>query len=395
MKKSLYLSFSASLLCGCLLAQTVGDIGNVTDIDENVYETKYLQDNNWWMMENLQVRHKPDGSTATFYFPWNGSANDSTLLASGTGLLYNRTMLLGWPHQLRAQGLCPDGWHVPTLDELGALNVALGGQYTWWNGNFHWEPLNDALNLAAIRGGKYTPPGTAQTDEAIEGWGTYLMTSTNTYGNEPESFLLGIGATGENGGPQLESKNLAGNCRCVKNRPLVYQVSNLTDNGLTVSLSTRALTSVSQIKLYDITEPTDPWEVALTSVVFSADTLSATIVAYLDVSLGAQYEVRFLDTQAPNLPLSGYDITKGTVSSTSVTNISTSCIYPNPASEKVTIISKGMIAYKILTVSGQEIVSAQAKESASVDISGLSKGIYVVKTFTAGGGVFTSKLIKK
>ncbi|NJM14782.1 MAG: hypothetical protein HC896_04880 [Bacteroidales bacterium] len=104
------------LLAGCffgLLAQSYGDIGNVTDIDSNVYETKYLNDNNWWMMENLKVRHKPDGTDAGFVFPFNGTINDETLVDKGAGLLYDRDMLLGFhtPNVPRAcapmAGMCP------------------------------------------------------------------------------------------------------------------------------------------------------------------------------------------------------------------------------------------------------------------------------------------------
>ena len=107
------------------------DSKTITDYDGNVYNT-VLIGNQCWMKENLRTTHYSDGwpieqsrakSTTTPYYcyPNNSPDNSETY-----GLLYN------WKATMRdaestdsipsgVQGICPEGWHVPSPAEWNIL----------------------------------------------------------------------------------------------------------------------------------------------------------------------------------------------------------------------------------------------------------------------------------
>ena len=114
----------------------------LTDIDGNVYNTVQLG-GQCWMKENLRTRHFANGNDITlgadhsatekyFYYPNGDDANASTY-----GLLYNWASVLNGAaastgNPSGVQGVCPDGWHVPSLQEWMTLTAYVGSrsQYT-------------------------------------------------------------------------------------------------------------------------------------------------------------------------------------------------------------------------------------------------------------------------
>ena len=110
---------------------TDGPSQPVTDFDGNVYKTVKLG-NQVWMAENLRTSRYADGTpiplgtessydVAYRYYPDDNSAN-----VSDCGCLYN------WPAVMNGslsnsanpsgvQGICPDGWHVPSDAEWTEL----------------------------------------------------------------------------------------------------------------------------------------------------------------------------------------------------------------------------------------------------------------------------------
>ena len=113
------------------------DSKTVTDYDGNVYNT-VLIGQQCWMKENLRVKHYSDGwpieyngNTASYdisyyYYPNNNMDNIDMY-----GLLYN------WKAVMRddsssniipsgVQGICPEGWHVPSYGEWSVLRTYVG-----------------------------------------------------------------------------------------------------------------------------------------------------------------------------------------------------------------------------------------------------------------------------
>lgn len=96
------------------------------------YKIVTLKDGRTWMAENL--RYIPEGMTPSsdpadgngLWYPCTLDKVASPELVETNGLLYSYPVLLGIDGDLTAdnyntkegaQGICPDGWHIPTLDE--------------------------------------------------------------------------------------------------------------------------------------------------------------------------------------------------------------------------------------------------------------------------------------
>lgn len=124
------------LLMPCWLSAQLTDCGTVMDIDGNQYQTVRIG-KQCWMRSNLRVTRYADGTMLVplnenrlteygYFFP-DGDAS----LAPKYGLLYT------WPTAMRGhetseevpsgvQGICPDGWHLPSNYEWMDLEDAVG-----------------------------------------------------------------------------------------------------------------------------------------------------------------------------------------------------------------------------------------------------------------------------
>ena len=117
---------------------TDGPSQPITDIDGNVYKTVKLG-NQVWMRENLRTTRYADGTpiplgteasstTAYRYYPEDNSAN-----VSDYGYLYNWAAVMNGSASSEAnpsgvQGICPDGWHVPSDAEWTELENYVSSQ---------------------------------------------------------------------------------------------------------------------------------------------------------------------------------------------------------------------------------------------------------------------------
>ena len=135
------------------------DSKTVTDYDGNVYNT-VLIGTQCWMKENLRTTHYADGwpieasssvssSTVAYYYYPNNNASNVEIY----GLLYN------WKALMRdsdfsnstpsgVQGVCPDGWHVPSNGEWNQLTTYVNNQYEYrCNGqaNTYAKALADSI----------------------------------------------------------------------------------------------------------------------------------------------------------------------------------------------------------------------------------------------------------
>ena len=104
-------------------------VGTVTDIDGNVYQTVIIG-NQEWIVENLKVTHYRNGDTIPHLIDngdWSGTN-------SGAYCFYNNTPsnfdtygnLYNWYAVNDSRGLAPEGWHIPTDEEIMQLEIELG-----------------------------------------------------------------------------------------------------------------------------------------------------------------------------------------------------------------------------------------------------------------------------
>ena len=91
---------------------------SVVDYDGNSYNTLYLG-GRCWMKENLRTTHYADGKEATGYHANYNKDNDATY-----GLLYSWKTAKGF--ERGKQGICPEGWYLPSDWEWQQLEIAAG-----------------------------------------------------------------------------------------------------------------------------------------------------------------------------------------------------------------------------------------------------------------------------
>ena len=119
----------------------------VSDYDGNSYKT-VLIGTQCWMKENLRTTHYADGTsislgntnttstTAAYrYYPNNNSSNFATY-----GYLYNWKAVMGNSTSSNSnpsgvQGICPNGWHVPSDAEWTQLTDYVGSKSEYVCGN--------------------------------------------------------------------------------------------------------------------------------------------------------------------------------------------------------------------------------------------------------------------
>lgn len=124
---------SGGLSAMALPGQPCPGFPNVTDFDGNIYNTVQIG-NQCWMKENLKTTHYRNGipleypgadNNAWFYnttgaYSWYNNSIEWKFIY---GALYN------WYAVNNINGLCPEGWHVASVEERDVLINYLGG----WN----------------------------------------------------------------------------------------------------------------------------------------------------------------------------------------------------------------------------------------------------------------------
>lgn len=124
---------------GFVVSYECGDEGYaVVDFDGNHYSTVKIG-NQCWMKENLRTTHYADGGTialgtttsTTVAYRYNPNNNSSNVPVYG--YLYNWIAVMhGAPSSSAnpsgVQGICPNGWHLPSHEEFTQLTDYLSGQ---------------------------------------------------------------------------------------------------------------------------------------------------------------------------------------------------------------------------------------------------------------------------
>jgi len=144
----------------------------VTDYDGNIYSV--MIGDQKWMAENLRTIHYADGTalidgegvgnvtldyTTKYYFWYN---DDSTTNAETYGALYTWAAIMNGSgssnnNPSNVQGVCPDGWHLPSDEEWTELT-----DYLTNNGyGYEGSGVDIAKSMASTSG--WTTYGTAGT----------------------------------------------------------------------------------------------------------------------------------------------------------------------------------------------------------------------------------------
>ena len=142
---------NGSLISNTITRNRPTDCGVVADYDGNLYQTVVIG-NQCWMRENLRTRHFPDGTAIEEITTGNTTSNTvpyiyrgyTSDLANGvferSGYLYNWPALMHGASSSSAnpsgvQGVCPNGWHVPSTSEWNQMTEYLRRDSRYWCNN--------------------------------------------------------------------------------------------------------------------------------------------------------------------------------------------------------------------------------------------------------------------
>ncbi len=106
--------------------------GTVTDYDGNVYETVTIGQQTW-LKENLRSLHYADGTPIDSVFAYDNNESNAAIW----GRLYNWEAVMNGAapsngNPSGVQGVCPDGWHLPSKAEFQQLMDFVGVSGSAW-----------------------------------------------------------------------------------------------------------------------------------------------------------------------------------------------------------------------------------------------------------------------
>jgi len=207
------------------------------DYDGNVYNTIEIG-TQVWMSENLKVTHYPNGDLiplVTYNTTWANLAdnntddamsyynNNASNEADTYGALYTYAAAIGddWARDLTTnQGVCPDGWHLPTDAEWTTLTDYLGtdagsklaGNATLWtDGNLDQNANFDETGFSAFPSGyRSSYSGT------FSGVGNYGYWWSSTEYSSSIAYYCSLYYNNANASRSLNDKSLGHCVRCVR-----------------------------------------------------------------------------------------------------------------------------------------------------------------------------------
>lgn len=212
----------------------------VSDIDGNIYKTVEIG-NQVWMAENLKTTRYADGTPITngtllggigytdkYYFIYQNDPNYKDIY----GLLYTWSATTngvnGTANPSGVQGVCPDGWHVPSNAEKTELITYLGGSDIAGGklkevGTAHWNaPNTGATNesgFAALGTGSFFYQTSHRYEYGLIGDHNSIWTATTNanHVDQTTAYAFYLGTVSDDS--PIDNSDNKGNgesVRCVK-----------------------------------------------------------------------------------------------------------------------------------------------------------------------------------
>ncbi len=170
------------------------------------YATVELADGNTWMAENLRfiprgktVSSDPVEDAGIWYPAANAEKVADPALVESLGLLYDAATAFGVSSITAAnadsfegtQGICPPGWHIPTVTEMtGLVGHSSDSELINTNGAYYDATIKGASIAALAEAGWPWQFASARNKTSVSGNGSYMVTNYNgIYG--VMSYLIG------------------------------------------------------------------------------------------------------------------------------------------------------------------------------------------------------------
>jgi uncharacterized protein (TIGR02145 family) len=168
------------------------------------------------MAENLRVTRDSRGNPISSYV-----YNNDERMALTYGRLYTWQAMMNGSSSPGAQGIAPDGWHIPSIDEWQILIDFLGGNAVAGGkmkepGTEHWRSPNagatNSSGLTLVASGSYVVSQNRFCDLKA---GAHILTSSS---DGDFGIFVAVASHSSDIGSDLISKTDIGfSVRCVKN----------------------------------------------------------------------------------------------------------------------------------------------------------------------------------
>lgn len=199
---------------GLSLSYTISLRDFIVDVEGNSYGTIKIGSQTW-MKQNLRATKSARGEKIESFV-----YRDDNALAETYGRLYTWDAAMNGSAEEGVQGICPDGWHIPTDEEMKMLEIALGmtreeaDKGNVWRGPDVGTKLKfgGSSGFDALLSGRRADDGMYSYMDKTE----YLWTSTQSGENKAWRRTLDKLAS-DVGRFDSTPKSYAFSVRCVKN----------------------------------------------------------------------------------------------------------------------------------------------------------------------------------
>lgn len=133
---------------------------NITDFEGNVYRTVKIG-NQIWMAENLKTKFYKNGGVIEKVEPKYGYTKANKGVYCNYDNKPDNSIFYGYMYNFPAisnpEGICPEGWHLPTFNDMYTMINELGGPFVAYPklkevGQSHWIGNNFATNESGFTG---------------------------------------------------------------------------------------------------------------------------------------------------------------------------------------------------------------------------------------------------
>jgi len=194
----------------------------ITDVDGNTYKTVRIGEQTW-MAENLRTAKFSDGNAIPAISDpsaWSGLDtpgyccynNDRDSIGEIYGALYNF-------YAVASSKVCPEGWHVPTVDDWQKLRDFLGdtlvsGGLLKESGTLHWEAPNTGADNST--GFQALPAGIRYFEGTFSSLSNFTAFWSSTEYESAKGWYLSLYYSGTTVQLNQASKKDGFSVRCIK-----------------------------------------------------------------------------------------------------------------------------------------------------------------------------------
>jgi uncharacterized protein (TIGR02145 family) len=187
------------------------------DIEGNIYTTIKIGEQTW-MQQNLRVSVDPDSTPITSYI-YAGIEE----LAETYGRLYTWDAAMNGSNAEKAQGICPDGWHIPSDEEWKILEMHLGMTRAEADLSNVWRGVGVGAKLRPGGGSGYDVLYSGRRSSSggysLLRWYEYMWTSTESGSYAWRRCLDSIPTVTTIGRFNTFPKSYGFSVRCIKDNP--------------------------------------------------------------------------------------------------------------------------------------------------------------------------------